>query len=210
MTTLIQPQEITNAGVLKAAPISSRFDAALLSAHIKPAEIRFLRPIICEEFYLYLIEQKGGTVSNYNAAICPDLAEAFPTAAELETLWREYLLPFLSYAVLWQALPTIGVQIASAGIFSGDTYGGQGQGIEGVKFLQDSILTTIEIMQADLLRYLCKNKSVYPLFCAECVCPCESSDCCDDKTASGAPGLGVVFYDKNDNNKQTKTKKLWL
>ena len=195
MITLIQPQEITNAGILRAAPISSRFDAALLSAHIKPAELRFLRPLICEEFYLYLIEQKAGRVSNYNAAICPDLLDAFPSAPELENLWREYLLPFLSYAVLWQALPTIGLQIASAGIFNNDAQFGAGQGVDGVKFLQDTILTTIDVLKADLLRHLCKNRATYPLFCADCVCPCDHGDgCqCDDTKANGG-SLGIVFY----------------
>lgn len=196
MKTLIQAQEVTNAGILRGAPLSSRFDSALLSAHIKPAEIRFLRPIICEPFYLELIDKKAGIISNYNAAICPDLQDAFPTDAVLENLWTEYLLPFLSYCVLWQALPTIGLQIASAGVFTGDTYGGQGQGENGVKFLQDSLLSTIEVMRDDLLRHLCKNRALYPDFCADCVCGCEASDNCDDTKATGAPSLGIIFYDK--------------
>jgi hypothetical protein len=195
-TTLIQPQEVVNGGIVNAAPISDRFDAALLGAHVKPAEIRFLRPILCEAFYLDLIETKENLISSYNAAICP-IVEAYPSDPVKEKLWVEYVLPFLSYCVLWQSAPFIGTQIASNGILEMNTQFSTPTGKSGAKYIQDSLLSTIEILSENLKRYLCKNKELFPLFCDECHCKCDcnKTDCCEcsDSKLSG-PKIGIVFY----------------
>ena len=41
VTTLIQPAEIVNTGILSAAPLNSRFDASKLSSVVHLAEDRF-------------------------------------------------------------------------------------------------------------------------------------------------------------------------
>ena len=184
-TTLIQPQEVVNDGILKGAPFSDRFDSSLVAAHIKPAEIRFLRPLLCEDLYLNLINTKENLISNYNAAICP-IVEAYQNNATYENLWKEYLLPFLSYSVLYQAAPFIGVQISSSGILSMNTEFSENTGIKGVKFIQDTLLTTIEILKEELRRHLCENKELYPLFCYDCHCKCDcnKNDCKECKRSS--------------------------
>lgn len=199
--TLIQPQEVVNDGILNGGPISDRFDAALLAAHVKPAELRFLRPILCEAFYLDLIETKTNKISNYNPAICP-VTEAYPSDPVKEKLWTEYLLPFLSYCVLWQSAPFIGTQIASNGILEMNTQFSSPQGAKGAKYIQDTLMSTIEILTEDLKRYLCKNKALFPLFCDECHCKCQcnKSGCteCNESKLSG-PKLGIVLHDKREN-----------
>ena len=49
--TLIKVQEVVNTGILKATPLSSRFDASLLSPWLDIAEKRFLKTFICDDFY---------------------------------------------------------------------------------------------------------------------------------------------------------------
>jgi hypothetical protein len=206
-TTLIQPAEVVNGGILKAAPVSDRFDSSLLAAHVKPAEIRFLRPLLCEDFYLDLIAEKNGIVSNYNDKICP-IVEAYPNNATYETLWKEYLLPFLGYSVLWQSLPFIGVQVASTGILELQSDYSQNTGISGVKFMQDTLLTSIEVMTEELRRHLCENKDIYPLFKSDkfCKCECNNDDCNECKRSKvHASKLGIMFYD-TPNYKTDKSK----
>jgi hypothetical protein len=206
-TTLIQPAEVVNGGILKAAPVSDRFDSSLLGPHIKPAEIRFLRPLLCEEFYLDPITQKAGIISNYNDKICP-IVEAYPNNAVYESLWKEYLLPFLGYSVLWQALPFIGTQIRTTGVLALQSEYAENLDIKGVKYMKDTILTSIEIMTEELRRHLCENKDIYPLFKSDkfCKCECNNSDCNECKRSKvHASKLGIMFYDtpnyKKDKNK---------
>lgn len=194
--TLIQPEEIVNGGLLRGAPISMRFDAAELGPHIKLAEIRFLKPLICNEFYQYLILEKDGRVSSYNIDICP-LEDAYPNDPILEKLWTEFLLPYLSYCVLFQALPYIAIKTTSNGIFTNETQFAENVGKTGFKILQDTTLSNIEILREELRKHLCKNQNIYPLFCADCHCNCDCgiSGCeeCED-TKVKAPNLGIILY----------------
>lgn len=191
-TTLIDALEVVSGGIVKNTPISSRFDAALLSSHIKTAELRFLKPVLCEDFYLDLIAQKEN-VSNYNENICP-AAEAYPSNALYESLWKEYLLPYLSHCVLYEALPFVAVQIGSNGLFENSIEFGTNTGLEGVKFIQDTLMTKINILKKDLLDYLCENQAQFPLFCNDCHCK-ESEECNDcSGTDSNSNDLGIIFY----------------
>ena len=84
--TLIQPSEIINTGILKAAPLNSRFDSQLLSPWVYFAESRFLlqpKSFMCQEFYDDLIAQKNPTPSNYNSAL-GTVVQAYPSNAEYE------------------------------------------------------------------------------------------------------------------------------
>lgn len=196
--TLIQPQEVVNDGILNGAPISDRFDAALLAAHVKPAELRFFRSIVCEEFYLYMIAEKENEISNYNPDICP-VVEAYPNNSVLENFWTQYARPFLSYCVLFQSLPFIGMQLGSNGIIVNSTQFGQPQGKDGIKFLQDTLLNTIEILGEEMRRHLCENKNIYPLVCFDCICKCDcnNTDCNEcSRSKPHAPKMGIVFYNK--------------
>ncbi|MCK4884409.1 MAG: hypothetical protein KAS30_06040, partial [Candidatus Diapherotrites archaeon] len=109
VTTLIQPPEIVNTGILSAAPLNSRFDASKLSSVVHLAEDRFLKTFICAEFYADLVAQKNTVPSNYNTDLGP-LVQAYPLNADSEFLWTEYLLSFLSRAVYYLALPEIVLQ----------------------------------------------------------------------------------------------------
>jgi hypothetical protein len=197
-TTLIQPREIVNGGIVRGAPISERFDASLLGPHIKIAEIRFLRPLLCDDFYQELITKKAGRISNYNIDICP-LEKAYPTDPNLEFLWTDYLLPFLSYCVLFQSLPHIGTQVGTNGIFKNANQYGENLGVDGITFLQDTVLSSIGILKEDLRRYLCENKQLFPAFCSDCNCSCNCGvDGCLEckKPKRYAPKLGIIFYNK--------------
>lgn len=190
VTTLIQAAEIVNTGIVTAAPLNSRFDASKIAGVIHLAEDRFLRPIINKTFYDDLLANKNSTPSNYNIDLGP-LVEAFPTVAAYETLWKQYLLPFLSRAVYFVALPEIVLQSGSNGLFLNNTEFSNNSGIDGLKFMQDTQLQHLEKRRPFIIEYLCDNKATFTLF-EDKICPCcEETDCTETGSASD---LGIVLY----------------
>lgn len=189
VTTLIQPAEIVNTGILSAAPLSSRFDASKLSGVIHLAEDRFLKNIVCAAFYADLILQKNVIPSNYNTDLGP-LVEAFPTNADYEYLWKEYLLAYLSRSVYYLALPEIVLQTGSNGLFLNNTEFSSNSGLDGLKFMQDTQLQHLEKRRPFVVDYLCKNKDTFPLFCEEDICGC-CEDCTEVESGSN---LGIIIY----------------
>jgi len=186
--TLIQPKEIVNSGIVKAVPLNVRFDASILSPNIYLAEDRFLKTFICKAFYDDLVAQKNPTPSNYNAALGA-IVQAYPLLPVYEFLWTEYILPYLSMAVYFQSIPDITVQSGSNGLFENNTDFGQNIGISGMKYVMDLKLQTIESRKAIIIKYLCDNKDLFPLFCYKEVC----GDCGENKQSEGI-NLGVIFY----------------
>ena len=189
VTTLIQPAEIVNTGILSAAPLNSRFDASKLSSVVHLAEDRFLKTFVCAAFYSDLVSQKNTVPSNYNPDLGP-VVEAFPLNVDYEFLWTEYFLSFLSRAVYYLALPEIVLQTGSNGLFLNNTEFSSNSGLDGLKFMQDTQLQNLEKRRPFIIDYLCKNKATYPLFCEEDIC-----GCCDDCTeVESASNLGMVIY----------------
>lgn len=191
--TLIRPAEIVNAGIVKATPLNARFDASVLSPWVHFAEMRFLiepKSFMCQDFYQDLIAQRNVNDSNYNPDLGP-IVQAFPTNADYETLWTQHLLPFLSLASYYVALPSISLQTGSNGLFFNNTEFSTNAGTEGLKFMQDSMLQNLDDAKAALVNFLCENKENYPLFCAEDYC----SKCGEgDKGIVEGRDLGIIFY----------------
>lgn len=201
VTTLIQPKEIVDAGIVKASPLSSRFDASQISPWVYIAEYRFLlkpKSFMCQDFYNDLLAQKNATPSNYN----PDLGaivKAYPSNADYETFWKEYLLPYLSLASVYVALPFIATQTGSNGLFDNNTEFSTNNGQEASKTHQDTMLQNLEDAKARMIEFLCRNKATYPLFDQDskiCGC-CDEDDACSDCNFEGSEGrdLGFIFYD---------------
>jgi hypothetical protein len=154
------------------------------------AEDRFLKPIANQTFLADLIAQKNTIPSNYNIDLGP-LIEAFPSNANYEILWKQYLLPFLSRAVYVVALPEIVLQSGSNGLFLNNTEFSSNSGIDGLKFMQDTQLQHLEKRRPFIIEFLCNNKTTYTLF-DDKICPCcEITDC---KEAASASDLGIILY----------------
>ena len=187
---LITALEVVNQGTFKGAPINQRFDASLISPHIHIAEARHLKAIFCTAFYDALVAAKDG-VGQYNLDLGAT-SIAFSTNANYETLYKEYILPYMSICILDQALPTISIQIGSAGVFQNNPEFGQNKGIEGVQYLQQKLQKDITVLKKVMLDYLCANAANYPLFCTT---DCPDSECTDsDSETFLSNDLGIIFY----------------
>lgn len=169
--TLIQPHEVVNGGVLKATPLNARFDISLIAPHIADAERLHVAPVLCEAFYGALITKKDGAISNYNTAIGATV-KAFPEVAdvECENLWTRHLMSLCAWAVYYEALPWIVMQVGSNGAYMPQIETGQNVGVSGVKYLQDTAKRRLDSL-ADLTReYLCANAASFPDFCKSDIC----------------------------------------
>lgn len=191
VTTLIQASEVVNGGIMKATPLNNRFDASRLSDVIHLAEDAFLKPFICADFYADLLAEKNATASNYNADLGA-IVQAFPTNANYETLWTQYLYPYLARAVYYMALPNITLQTGSNGLFASDSQFGTNSGLEGLKFMADTQLSYLKARRPVIENYLCNNTALFPLFCTDDICK-DNCDGTSESTSQG-PDLGLIFY----------------
>lgn len=161
--TLIQAQEVINGGVLRPAPMNARFDSGLIGPHIADAERAHIIPVIGEALYATLLSKKNTLPCNYNAALGP-IVKAFPASgdAALESLWVDHLHQLTAWAVLYEALPFIGLQTGSAGVFSINTEHANNEGTKGIAFTQDAMRRRIDIKVEGLKAYLCANATDCP------------------------------------------------
>jgi hypothetical protein len=170
--TLIKANEIVNQGILKAAPLSNRFDASLLASHLDMAETRFLKTFINDAFFKDLLLQRNANQINYNIKIGP-IEVGFPTNADYEELFSQYLYPYIARSTVYEAYPFIAVQIGSNGLFLNDAGYGQNSGVKTMNLYRDSMLQTLNGSKPLIIDFLCANKDKYPLwddtkFCRDC------------------------------------------
>jgi hypothetical protein len=207
--TLIKAKEVVSGGVLKPAPITNQFDPALVAPHIQVAEYSYLVPLICKEMYQDMISKQNTDASNYNPDLGP-LVEKFPSDANYETLWAEHLEQLISYAVILTALPLVGMQIATSGVFFNQIEWGENAGVKGVTFLEDRIKQNLNTRQGMLQNYLCENADNYPLFPADKFCNscnCEGGCDCEGLQSIQKNNFNGGFMLSNDYQKQPYKKR---
>jgi hypothetical protein len=129
--TLIKAEEIVNQGIAKATPQYSRFDANKFAPNIAQAELRFLKSSISpsssgfvnSEFFDDLLAQKNSIPSCYNPQL-GGIVKAYPNNADYETLWTQWLLPYLSKAAYYESLEGIVMNFNNNGVHLIDTQHG--------------------------------------------------------------------------------------
>lgn len=190
MDTLIKAAEVINGGALRPGPTNARFDALKISPHVADAENIWVKPVLGKSFYEALISGRSASASNYN----PDLgttAQAFPSSSAYENLWTDGgLMEYAAWAVIYEALPFIGLNTGAGGIFVNSSEYGEGQGKDGVKFLQDTYARRLREKRKVLEGYICTNSAALPAFQTSAVDYCNS---CEDSTNT-EEYLGLIFY----------------
>lgn len=194
--TLIQAKEIINGGFLKSVPISSSFNYASLVPHLKAAERRFLidNDLFNKIFFTDLKAKVVNQVSQYNSALPGGVVSKYEAADALqiayEALWTQELLSYLSFAVVYQALPFIELKIGNAGVSSLEGNLQTSAGTAGVKYLQDQLLQTLDSQARAIKDFICETPASYPLFdpddniCEDCATPGDAS----------SSSAGIVIY----------------
>lgn len=191
MQTLLTANEVINGGYFRPTPMNARFDALLIEPHIKFAFERHVMPILCEPFYNDLLSKRNPNMINYNPT-CGNLQIAYQTSQCYEELFTRFLYGYCSLAVMYEALPFIAVQTGSNGLYLNNSEYSQNAGIDGVKFIQDTLMDRITRTKNLMIDFLCKNESCYKLFCRE---QCDCCDCgCDDESSKLKTNWGIQLY----------------
>lgn len=185
--TLITAFEIVNQGIVKAAPLSNRFDASILASQMDTAEQRFLKLFINPEFYDDLVLQRTPNEIQYNADL-GTFQEAYPNNADYEELFTQYLYPYICRSVIYESYPYTVVQTESNGLMMNQPSYGQNAEIKVMQTYRDTMLGTLEGTKPLIIKFLCDNKDKYPLWDSEKYC----NDCKIEQTTQGRTG-GFVF-----------------
>ena len=62
MSTIINPNEVINGGIVRPTPLNARFDVQLISPNVLVAELRYLKPLLCAELYDDMIAENRQTL----------------------------------------------------------------------------------------------------------------------------------------------------
>jgi hypothetical protein len=175
--TLIKPIEVVTDGIFRPSNLSTNFDQNLISPYIALAEEANTVRILGVDLYEDMILNQNPLPSNYNPN-AGAIVLKFPTVPEYELLWTKFLLRYEGLIVVNYALPFIGLQTSTQGVLLKNTEFAENAGIEGIKFLQDTIQKPIDDLEPRIKDYLCKNKGDFEKFDSS-VCPCneEASSC---------------------------------
>jgi hypothetical protein len=139
-----------------------------LKSSINPSSSGFIN----SEFFDDLLAQKNSTPSNYNPQL-GGIVKAYPNNADYETLWTQWLLPYLSKAAYYESLEGIVININNNGAHLVDSAHGENIGISGLRMLKDKEMADLTGNRPHIINFLCKNKEKYPLwddtdYCSEC------------------------------------------
>jgi len=184
--TVILSQEVVNAGSMRAAPVTGKFDATQLGPHILFAEKKEIIPVITKPVWDKLREVRNPLPSNYNTDFGPEV-KAFPNNPEFETFWLAHLQDICALAVLIKALPFISVKVSTTGVQLVHGHNSENAGIKGVSYLQDLIRERLMDMVTETRQYLCDNATDFPEFDASLCDKCGSGDGVDKD-------FGIIFY----------------
>jgi len=191
--SILSAYEVLAGGILRQTSLDIRMDQSEIAQHIEDAERRYLKPILGDTFYTYLITNKATDSCNYNedkgAVIYKyaDPATGTDLQDAIENLFQKYLYKLSAYAVWHQALPFIGVKSTNAGIMLNNTEFAQNIGFEGIRFLQQQIIENINARQQELKDYLKDNEADFTAAGYG-----EDIDDCEVKTNTN--NSGIIFH----------------
>ena len=190
VNSIVSAFEVVAGGILRQTSLEVRMDLGEISQHIEDAELRYVKPILGDTFYNYLIDNKLTDSCNYNEDKGGIIYKYDDTNAAdtVEYLFRRYLYKLCSLAVWHQALPFIGVKTTNQGIMLNNTEFAQNVGFEGVRFLQQQITDSMNARQADLTKYLTEKKDIFAAFgYGE-----DENNCDENKPYTNT--TGIIFY----------------
>jgi hypothetical protein len=191
--SILSAYEVLAGGVLRQTSLEVRMDQNEIAPHIEDAEFRYVKPILGDTFYQYLVDNKLTDGCNYNtdkgATVWKygDIETATDTAIANDNLFTSRLYKLCALAVWHQALPYIGVKTTNQGIMLNNTEFTQNVGFEGVRFLQQQIMENIIARQNELKTHLKNNESDF----TSAGYGTDTDDCETENTSNN---LGIIFH----------------
>lgn len=148
MAEIVRPYVLINEEYFKAySPIPENYSIEELLPFFPVAEDLWVKDLIGAPLYNELLEQ----VNENNVT-------------ELNSTLLLRLYPYLSYCIVYEALPFISYHLSSVGITKGKSENSDSVSINDVNFISSSIRKTIEEMKKMLRKFLEDHADLYPLY----------------------------------------------
>lgn len=166
VNSIISAFEVLAGGVLRQTSLEVRMDQGEIAQHIEDAELRYVKPILGDTFYSYLVNNKLTDSCNYNEDKGAIIYKYDNTTTEdtVEYLFRRYLYKLCALCVWHQSLPFIGVKTTNQGVMLNNTEFAQNVGFEGIRFLQQQVMDNISARQAELTKYMEDKKDIFAAY----------------------------------------------
>lgn len=156
MAEIVKPYTLINEAYFKAySPIPENYDITELLPFFPVAEELWVKDLLGVSLYDELLQQvNDNEVTELNSTL----------------LLKVY--PYLSYAIVFEALPFVSYHLSAVGITKGKSENSDSVSINDVNFISSSIRNTLELMKKYLKKFLEDHKDLYPLYAGSGE-PCE-------------------------------------
>lgn len=179
-TQLFKALELTDSrlGLFRSGDFTQEMDAPHISNTIKPVELEFLVPIFGYDLYEDFLDKR------INGLYLPDTGnlnyppvDMFPnTLVAYNNLFNLYIWGFFGQCLSWRLQVMLTAEISNKGITSPEKLAD----LQTRQARADLYSRNIDILRLDMVRYLCKNKTDFPLWAGkyfdECKCACTDAD----------------------------------
>lgn len=182
--TLLFETELIGYGVGKVSPLNTRFPVDKISPHKLSFEIIWLESVLGVKMLKDMIDKMNPLPSNYNPN-AGALEMKFPAYPNYETLFKDYILPYVGTAFTFYYLPHAKVEIGAAGAQTYEAKDSIPATAEDMKALGQSLNIAANKLKDRLINFLCENKANYPLF-DDKKCPCG---CIDGENQKSKPPM---------------------
>ena len=180
---IILVAEVVGSGVLRPTPLNVRFDQQLLAPNITIAEQRWLVPLLGDALYADMVADQA-------AAATPPTTPKF-TNVNYQALWDRFLWQYNARAVVYESSVDIGIQTGANGFYLNNTETSENAGVSGMRLKQDFTKEQLMTLQGSIKKYLCENKTLFPLYDAD-----KNCNCLDESRTKQGRGINVAITEK--------------
>ena len=153
---------INEAYLKKYSPLPENYNMDEIMPFVHPAEIMWVEPVLGTALYNELIEQV-----NTNQV------------TELNSTLLLNIYPYLSFAVVYSALPFIQFHVSEVGVTKGKSDNSDSISNADANYMSAHLRKMVEEMKKLLKQFLDTNAEYYPLYRPDgepCECSCKSGD----------------------------------
>ena len=159
----------------KYSPIPLNFNMAEVMNYVGVAEKIWVKPLIGYELF-DLIEQQ--VKDN-------QVTEEIATLLTEGGLWQ-----YLSFAVVYEALPMLWAHISEVGITKGKSDNSDSLELKDLTLVQQHLRNQVEVLKDQLKKWLCEHNETFPTMDC-CACGCS---CCNQQPMLNKPNQNFEMY----------------
>lgn len=159
---VVKPWVLINEEYFKQySPIPNNYNIKEIEPYFKVAEKLWIEPVLGTPLYEELLEQV-----NTN------------TLTEENSTLLLVLYPYLSFSIVFEALPFISYHISEVGITKGKSDNSDSVSINDVNYINTHIRSQVEVMKTQLKKFLNEHSDSFPSYVPDtCECTKQCTEC---------------------------------